>query len=418
MPEREGMLVRGELSMLRGDGRALDGLRAATETYPDDPEAWYLYADALFHLGSQRLVGNDEIRQALERVIALDPGFAPGYLHLIDMAFGDADSAAARRLIDRHLELAPDSEPDALHELTFRLAFGTPAARDAALAAVDTVSGRNARIRIGLRLWHPRFAEVQQRLFVDHVQASASPGGPGPVVLVFNLLNQGKVRDALRWLDELPLPREFVASVTFLIIGEGFHVPEERVARVLAVELPDSVGDAAVFFQALHAAGAGRWDEVEQVVGRARAAVPRLQSAGDSATARLVDGAADGLEGYALARRGETARGIEMLERSLEQATGYGVAEGVNSSLRWATAQVLEDAGRWEEALRYWESFGDDPLASWHLARVYEELGEYEEAREEYELFAYAWRNADPELQPRVQEARAAARRLTDVTRE
>jgi tetratricopeptide (TPR) repeat protein len=79
---------------------------------------------------------------------------------------------------------------------------------------------------------------------------------------------------------------------------------------------------------------------------------------------------------------------------------------------------VLEDAGRWEEALRYWESFGDDPLASWHLARVYEELGEYEEAREEYELFAYAWRNADPELQPRVQEARAAARRLTDVTRE
>jgi tetratricopeptide (TPR) repeat protein/TolB-like protein len=417
MPEREALLVRGELGLLRGDAASLDVLRTATEKYPDDAEAWYLYGDALFHLGPQLLATPDEIRAALERSVALDPGFAPAYLHLIDVAFGDADSSAARRLLDRHRELSPDPEAANLHELAFSAAFGSPADRRRAVAAADTFSGSSAPMRLGARLWNPRFAETQERLF-ELALEDPQPAVPAAVMRVFNLLNQGKLHDALGALEDLPLPPEFVTSVLFLMVGEGLPVPPGLVEEKLALQVPDSLRDASSFFQALHAVDAGRASEAEGVVRRVRAAVPRLLAAGDSATARLAEGAALGVEGYALARGGDTARGLDALERSVRQATGYGIAQGVNATLRWITADVLEDAGRWEDALRYWRSFELDSFAIRRRARIHEELGQYEEAREDYELFAYAWRNADPELQPMVEDARAAARRLTSVTRE
>lgn len=52
------------------------------------------------------------------------------------------------------------------------------------------------------------------------------------------------------------------------------------------------------------------------------------------------------------------------------------------------------------------------PLVSFYLGKVYEAMNEHEKAREAYALFAASWREADPELQSMVQEARQAAMRL------
>jgi hypothetical protein len=46
------------------------------------------------------------------------------------------------------------------------------------------------------------------------------------------------------------------------------------------------------------------------------------------------------------------------------------------------------------------------------LARAYEAAGDRERARRFYEWLTIAWRDADPELQPAVQEAREALQRL------
>ena len=46
--------------------------------------------------------------------------------------------------------------------------------------------------------------------------------------------------------------------------------------------------------------------------------------------------------------------------------------------------------------------------------RILERTGRPAEAREAYEFFAYAWRNADREQQPMVDEARRAVARLSD----
>ncbi|MGH7562855.1 MAG: hypothetical protein ACREK5_00315, partial [Gemmatimonadota bacterium] len=78
-----------------------------------------------------------------------------------------------------------------------------------------------------------------------------------------------------------------------------------------------------------------------------------------------------------------------------------------------------EEEGRGEEALRWFASLEASPYglvyrAPAHLARaeIYERAGDVERAVEEYRQFVDLWRDADPELQPVVENARAALRRL------
>jgi len=131
----------------------------------------------------------------------------------------------------------------------------------------------------------------------------------------------------------------------------------------------------------------------------------------------LDSGAMTALEGYALWKQG---KGDETLQRFQE---AYPLALGGETRpLRWWLGKILLELGRPREAERYfhsfWNAYWANPLARYYLGQIHEELGEFEKAREDYEYFVEAWREADPELQPMVAEARAAAVRLTDIRRE
>jgi hypothetical protein len=54
------------------------------------------------------------------------------------------------------------------------------------------------------------------------------------------------------------------------------------------------------------------------------------------------------------------------------------------------------------------------PLFSERLGQLHEARGDRLKAAEHYRRFVQLWANADPELQPRVAEARARIRRLAD----
>ena len=88
----------------------------------------------------------------------------------------------------------------------------------------------------------------------------------------------------------------------------------------------------------------------------------------------------------------------------------------LNTWLRWWLGQLLVELDRPREALAYFQT--RDTFGGWwsfeefESAKIYEELGEFEKARESYEYALLAWRDADPELQPRIQEARRALVRL------
>jgi tRNA A-37 threonylcarbamoyl transferase component Bud32/tetratricopeptide (TPR) repeat protein len=84
-------------------------------------------------------------------------------------------------------------------------------------------------------------------------------------------------------------------------------------------------------------------------------------------------------------------------------------------------AKVFDRAGQADSALHYYERYvrgtsldlmiwseaADLALARRRLAQMYEDRREYTKAYEMYSAFAHQWRNADPELQPLVRNARA-----------
>jgi len=118
--------------------------------------------------------------------------------------------------------------------------------------------------------------------------------------------------------------------------------------------------------------------------------------------------------GWARLVRGDTAGGIKALRSGLAKAGGPNSAEAT-AFLRFQLALVLaadpDTRGEGISRLRY----GFDnvalyllPLAYLALGRTYEAAGKRDSA---------LWDKADPELQNRVTEARAALERLTSEPR-
>jgi tetratricopeptide (TPR) repeat protein len=113
---------------------------------------------------------------------------------------------------------------------------------------------------------------------------------------------------------------------------------------------------------------------------------------------------------------------LPMLKRRSSRPPG-GAEPTLNATLRWWLGELLLELDRSREAEVYFKSVGEHTylpsIWAWYrLGRIYEKLGRQEEAREAFATFAAGWRDADPELQPLVEEARAAAKRLTSVARE
>lgn len=198
----------------------------------------------------------------------------------------------------------------------------------------------------------------------------------------------------------------------------AYHMRERGAAvdNVFARAVPgivaDSVG-AALFWTAAVAAEEGRWDDYQRVIALGNATTDRLQAAGgDTLFVGTVRGTVRALEAYATWRRGDREAAYRELTAAQREATGWGPSDFMNRTIRWWIVRLALEMGRPEETERYLLSLDDDPYAHFELGRIYEGLGRTEEARERYELFVTAWRDADPELQPKVAEARQALARL------
>ena len=92
-------------------------------------------------------------------------------------------------------------------------------------------------------------------------------------------------------------------------------------------------------------------------------------------------------------------------------------------NMRLEKAPLLRVTGHLSEAARTLRPtlspWGSDYLPGdgfWHLerGRVYEKLGDRAGARRAYQTVLDLWRNADPELQPLVAEARGALVRVAE----
>ncbi len=405
LPERERRLIEGEDLWFQGSPETIEFARDLVDRYPDDVDAWNHLGEVLYHDGSRHLIPEEESTRAFFRAIDLDPRFTPAYLHPIDLAFLEGDSAQVADLLARFREHAAGSEDDVVFGIDFALAFGSPDVRDRAMAALDTLNVSCFQCKVVGTLntpFHLRGQETAIRALlardIDDEERSQA---------LFQLfLNQtltGKVAACRELLDDpavLPGDRVSMAAVAWI---NGLPIEEDEFGGILV--LPEEPRpDLATFSIAAWSHDAGRDEEFRRGVQTFREASRARAAEGDSLRARSLGAVADALEGYAAWRRGDPERARAALDEARVQVAG----PVINRWIRWWLAGIASETGRHEDAIRYLESLGSSfgPVGLSALGRAYEEAGRRDDARRAYELALIAWADADPEYAPRVAEVR------------
>jgi tetratricopeptide (TPR) repeat protein len=406
LPSPERTLV---LAQWTGTPENIRAVQEAVREHPDDAGAWYALGE-VYHHQAVAMRGPEAAESAFRRAAELQPATAPHRAHLLDLAFTwRPDSTRIAREVDAHARLAPDSDRTHAARIALALAFGDPEARASALAALDTLNSASA-LQIYEFLAHPRFAGERQAVF-----SAIDPGLDDQSRAVLRRFRagsvgftDGRVRDALAGMDERT-PRTARDCWPVFLSVRGLPVPQEILDERLAVDRADSSSFSNRFWvtcAATYAAKSGRWSDHAALLSHARKSAGRGRIAGDTASAGAWDRVVRLAEAQGHWRRGRKEDALRGFESALPGEGGWYEL--------WNVGELALELGRLDQAERAYRALGqrNGPLAYLYLGRILERKGRQAEAREAYELFAYAWRNADRELQPLVDEARRAVGRL------
>lgn len=422
LPEREVLLVQGLSGIAYGSLEALEPLQQAVRRFPDDAEAWYLLGETYMHMGDMALVRREEVEPPFARATELDPSFTPAYIHLVDAAISLVpDSATAESRWALYEPLATETEWIPRQRLAIDLAFGTEETRANALASLDTTSVDLSGL-IANDLWSAEFGEAATQV-LEHELASAQPGENIRLpkrMYFFSVVNQGHLGRAWEVVEEPALGDGFKAVELHSIYNRGLPVPQALLDQYLKFALPepDVVQVPRVFAAGAYAADQRRWSDHAEAVQWIRSSGSNALVEADSAGARYAEGAAEALEGYEAWKRGRRGPALEALQSAQPRAAGHMGRKRTNWVIRAWLADLLLELDRPVEAEEYLHSFWGDAYYTYRHGQVLEELGEYEEARKAYEFFVTSWKDADPQLEPWVEQGRQAILRLSGLRRD
>ena len=406
LPERERTLLRAWRAVWEdGKIRWVDTLKRLTERFPDDPNIWYQYADA--HVHNPLPATREEEEEIFRRALDLDPGFAPVWIHYLERIFFTraGDSAAVMEEIERFERAAgPEDAERRKYRYAARLAFGTPGTREATLAALDTAEYDVAR-RLITALGHPRYWDVREEV-LRRLAAREAPGARrANTTDLFELfLDRGQWRAAVELVgdgDIHPGARCFELSLARDLGTVPEQVDLEPIVRRAADEMPRPIAGACpVFFAAVSGDRAAFRDGIERMRDESREAA----AAGDAAVAAEGDTLVRLLEAFETWKRGEPGAALERFDAL------FG-PDRPTPGTAWR-GRILLELGNHRAAERELLRFYDEPVIRLHLARAREALGKTEKALGDYRYFVEAFREADPELEPMVEDARERIRAL------
>lgn len=368
--------------------------------FPDDPEMWFKFGDVHHHFTRFTFPSRSSIRtarEAFERAIALDSAFAPAYIHQLELAANDQDIAAVRASAAAYLALDPhDTQGEGVRLALRLLAPDRPSRRDAdSLVANTAPEVVQAAFSIVAPVMDSAETQVAMaRALLEGVRAGRIPQEFSrgiSATYVTSLLRRGHIAGALaqgdsaQWLAPL--------EAAFLRV-----IPADSASRTFDRWFADPRGARRV------AAGAVYWSLGGDSVHFRRA----VQLA---ASNRLPGVPAALVPGWQALARGDTAAAIAALT----------IPDSICTSWCWEArlplAMLLSAARRDRQAA----AILDQDFMSWpslkvmwmlERGRVNERLGVRPKAIDAYLYVANAWRNADPMLQPYVEEAKRALARL------
>lgn len=443
LPARDRQLLEAFRAWRRGEhGEAERRYRAIIGTYPTDVEAWFQLGEVLNH--SNPLHGRSfaEAREAFERVLSYEPRDMASLIHLIRIAASEGRLADLDSLAARFLAVNPEAdrqyEVRSLHVVT----HGVPNQVDSLMAAYASLSDLDlvhVAWSVNVFSGNREGGEKAAALLTDEARFTPEVWTTGHSWRANSLVGRGRVRDAFAEIDAIAAYDPLTATETRALLSLVPLVPTSREtlkrlrAEVEALD-PSTVtasGNPSFWFNVLE----DRHEIIRMYLAGALAA--RL---GDASAARayaeqlqgteppkeggtVTSDLATGLRAHAARTEGRTEEALE----SLEQANMYifyqiPLASPYDAQVleRYTRGVLLREMGRYDEALGWLAHLGGvgaaelayEPAAALRQAEIYEAMGQPDKAAEQYARFVDMWRDADPELQPIVEEARANLRRL------
>jgi len=348
----------------------------------------------------------EDIQKALDRAIALDPNFAPYWVHVTDLRIWQRDREGAEAAMARYEELAGNDRGVASHKLAIPILFGDETEAEAALQAARQAQVHDLDVLLGTYNGFTdrfdRLARVDE-IFGD-VRGSNQTGS-----ISWRLVSAGHLAEAARWAAS----PEFSKGNLGIFFGHQYRLWEAEPQPELAARARPSLCDEPYnttchFFMAPLFAGTGRWDDLSASVRSVRAAARGSAAQGDTALAATRNAHAEVMEAIGTWKRGDAEAARKVFERHQDK-TSF-LRQVVEESL----AEMDLVAGRWDQAVHHaqYQFFGYGRPWALHLqARAYEGRADTAKAREAWGHLVSSTREGHQDI-PRVREAREALARL------
>ncbi len=443
LSQRDRQLLEALRTVRRGRAEEAERrYRAILGRYPDDVEAWFQLGELLFHLAPMRGGQVTSSIEAWRRVLRLEPDQPTAYIHMARIAASIPDSAMLDSMSGRVLALVPSG--DRSLEMEMLRAFSGPDSAGRARAGRLMSAGSEATL--AQAQWSGQtFLPIDDAIEVAQFQTerhrSAELRAVGHITLAFLHMAKGHRRVAMAQLDEAArldpgealthralielAPFQPADAVTLRSLRTALHAYD-------AAAVPPTA--SSMMWIAVHN---GLYEEIRAYLlglldGHLQDGAPDVTDLETSVApvevGTLVQDWHRGLLASAAWVTGDHGAALDHLEAvEFEGMYQYMVASAFFSLARerFLLATLLDEAGRTDEALRWYGTFEDVGahdrmyIAPSHLrrARIHERLGSLDDAAEHYRAFIGLWRDADPEFQPLVEEAQTRLGNVLDEER-
>jgi serine/threonine-protein kinase len=374
---------------------AIAALRAATDQYPNDPEAWYWLGDMRYH--NDNTLSEREALRLFDHSIEADSDFAPAYIHAIELAYRNG-SEVGRRYAESYLKRDPrDFDGEGIR---FAAMITDPRTKTADIERVlDTITPRVGQKAFTAIQRTPDSAEVAARILraaVRRMPPERTRSFAG--LLATQLAMHGHVDSAWKLA---------VASKSLVageIAGLGL-VPADSAAKVLKPWLNEHSDASLAPYPALAMA-----HDTATLLATAAGLEKFLASSKstENRPAQLYVLAA--LRAYAALAKGDTAAATKLFDAIPDSVIALPMDQFIRARL-----VARADPKRALDILERHTPITGIVFAARELerGRLAEKLGDRERAVDAYSFVAEMWQNADAKpLRDAVKEANDALKRL------
>ena len=416
--------------LIRFRYRNLSISEEAVRRYPADPEVWLDLGEARYHFPPPLGGAPAPALEAFDRAIALDPGFAPAYEHVVHLAIRLNRPDLARQYAAAYLRL----DPTDINASSIRLAaLLLDPARSHAPETARMIDSASAQELFGAGMmhlgWWADSGEAAVRLLRALTRRSGTGVDPWSDTLMYDqylaleLTYRGHLHEAyaadrrLLFHPNASPFSEFLDPFRALALLGG--IPESLAAATFGHALePGTAWPMSPLGTARQLRGLPWWLARRDTTSLARFALRASQEARTQESAR----------GKLQSRYLHAAATAYLALARADSVQALGLFQSIPDTLclendcfyaKLIEARLLTAQGQARQAgavLDRWVWSGGGPLfvlGRLEQGRIAESLGERQKAIDSYQFVVDVWRRADPELQPFVVEARNALARLT-----